>query len=241
MAEGKTEQAGAMRTLRAAFPVTIPVLTGYVCMGMAFGILLASKGFGPFWAFVMSVCIYAGSAQFVAVGLLAAGFAPLSAFLVILMVNARHVFYGIPLLARFNSFGRFKWYMIFSLTDETFALLISTKAPKGVDEVKMHRCIAVLDHLYWIVGCVLGGIIGSAIPFDTRGIDFVMTALFVVILLEQWKEKQNRLPALIGLGTSLLCRLAFGAEWFVPAAMLGMVLIFVGFRRPLEAREGVQE
>ncbi|MDL2252952.1 AzlC family ABC transporter permease [Ruminococcaceae bacterium OttesenSCG-928-I18] len=223
-----------LAAVRAAFPHTIPVLTGYVFMGMAFGILLGSKGFGPLWAFCMALFVFAGSGQFLAVGLMASGFHPLTALLLTLMVNARHVFYGIPLLERFKHFGRAKYYMIFALTDETFALLCSVKPPAGVSERRFNLAICALDHSYWITGCTLGGILGTALPINTAGIDFVMTALFVVIFLEQWRERQNRRPALIGLGISILCRVLFGPQWFILAAMAALVLVFGVFKRPLE-------
>jgi 4-azaleucine resistance transporter AzlC len=220
--------------ISAAFPHTIPVLTGYIFMGAAFGILLAGKGFGPIWAFVMALTIYAGSGQFVAVGLLASGFDPFSIFLVTLMVNARHVFYGISMLERFKGYGKSKYYMIFALTDETFALHCSAKPPAGMNAERFYLAISVMDHLYWIIGCTLGGIIGSALPINTTGIDFVMTALFVVIFLDQWKQKQNRTPALIGLGAAIICRLVFGPDWFILACMAVLVVIFSLFKKPIE-------
>jgi 4-azaleucine resistance transporter AzlC len=203
-------------------------------MGMAFGILLASKGFAPLWAVVMGVFIYAGSGQFVAVGLMSAGFDPLGAFLVTLMVNARHLFYGISMLERFKDYGKAKWYMIFALTDETFALCLSAKPPTGISEKRFYFTISLLDHIYWIIGCTLGGIIGSALPINTAGIDFVMTALFVVIFLDQWRLKQNRTPALIGLGASIICRIVFGPDLFILACMAALVIIFGVFRKPIE-------
>lgn len=206
---------------------------------MAFGILLGSNGFHPFWAFLMALLIYAGSGQFVAVGLMASGFNPLGAFLVTLMVNIRHVFYGISLLERFKKYGKAKYYMIFALTDETFALHCSAKPPKGMNEEKFYLTISILDHIYWVTGCTLGGIIGSALPINTAGIDFVMTALFVVIFLDQWKLKQNRTPALIGLGASLICRIVFGPDWFILACMAAMVIIFSLFKKPIERGMGI--
>lgn len=222
--------------LAAAFPHTIPVLTSYLVMGAAFGVLLASKGFSPVWATLMALFVFAGSCQFVAVGLMAAGFEPLSALLVTVMVNARHIFYGISMLEPFQRLGKERYYMIFALTDETFALLCSTKPPARVSERKFYLSIAVLDHLYWICGCTIGGIFGSAIAIDTRGIDFVMTALFVVIFLEQWCQPKNRTPALMGLGVSILCLLFFGPQWFILAAMVALILLFSLTRKPLERR-----
>lgn len=221
-------------TVKAAFPVTIPVMTGYLFMGAAFGIYLNAEGFNAIWAFLMGLTIYAGSGQFVAVSLLAAGFNPWLAIQMTLMVNARHVFYGISMLERFKKYGRAKWYLIFAMTDETFALLISAKPPKGISEKNFSIAIAVLDHLYWIVGCTFGALLGSALPINPLGIDFVMTALFIVIFLEQWQQRRNRTPALIGIGISLLCRLIFGSDAFIMAAMVVLVLIFTLGRKPLE-------
>lgn len=227
-----------MALVKAAFPHTIPVLTGYVFMGMAFGILLASKGYGPLWAFFMGLTIYAGSGQFVAVGLMASGFAPLTAFLVTLMVNARHIFYGISMLERFKKYGKAKYYMIFALTDETFSLLSAVKTPPGMDEEAFSLTISIMNQCYWVAGCTLGGLLGSAMPINTYGIDFVMTALFVVIFLEQWRVPANRTPALIGLGVSLVCRVLFGADWFILAAMAVMVLVFSLTKKQIEGRVG---
>lgn len=222
--------------IKAAFPHTIPVMTGYLFMGMAFGILLQSKGYGALWAFCMAVFVYAGSMQFVAVGLLVAGFAPLTALLLTLMVNARHIFYGISMLERFKIFGKAKLYMIFSLTDETFSLLCSVPPPKGITPQKFYFTIAWMDHLYWITGCTVGGLLGSAFAINTQGIDFVMTALFVVIFLEQWSKKENRAPAMIGLVVSLLCRVFLGPQWFIMGAMVCLVAVFSFARPKLEGR-----
>lgn len=224
------------KAVKAAFPITLPVLAGYLFMGMAFGMLLQSAGYNALWAFCMALFIYAGSGQFLAVGILAAGFNPLLAFFMTLMVNARHVFYGISMLERFKMFGKAKFYMIASLTDETFALLSSSAPPAGVQAKPFYMAIAVLDHLYWIAGCTLGGLLGAALPINTKGIDFVMTALFVVILLEQWQQKGNRIPAVIGLSASLLCRFIFGPDWFILAAMAVLLLIFTTAKKPLEGR-----
>lgn len=222
--------------LLAAFPHTVPVLTSYLVMGAAFGVLLASKGFGPGWAFLMALVIYAGSGQFVAVGLMAAGFAPLTAFLVTLMVNARHIFYGISMLESFRKMGRERFYLIFALTDETFALLCSAKPPPGVSRRRFTLSIAVLDHCYWLCGCTIGALLGSTVAINTHGIDFVMTALFVVIFLEQWQQPKNRTPALMGLGVSIICLIIFGPQWFILAAMAALVILFSLLKKPLEGK-----
>ena len=230
------KQNGAVRLVKAVFPHTIPVMTGYVFMGMAFGILLASKGYGPGWAFLMAVIIFAGSAQFVAVGLLAAGFDVLNAMLIILMVNARHIFYGIGMLERFKQYGWLRAYMIFALTDETFALLNATKPPPGISEEKFGFTMALMNQSYWVLGCTAGGFLGTALPINTQGIDFVMTALFTVVFLEQWQNRKNRTPALIGLAAALACRLLFGPQWFILASMAALVVVFSLTRPLLEER-----
>lgn len=225
MQVNKTKQA-----LKAAFPHTIPVLTGYIFLGIAFGVLLQSKGYGMLWAFSMSTFIFAGSMQFVAVGLLAGGFHPLQAALLTLMVNARHIFYGLAMLERFKDLRAEKPYMIFALTDETFSLLCSVQPPQGVDRGHFDLCIASLNHLYWITGSVIGALLGEAITINTTGIEFVMTGLFVVIFLEQWQSRKGRLPALIGLGVSVLCLVIFGADSFMLPTMGLLALLLLALR-----------
>ena len=223
------------KALKAAFPLTIPVMAGYIFMGIAFGILLESKGFGFGWSFLMAVCIFAGSMQFVAVGLLAGGFHPVQALAMTLMVNARHIFYGLSMLEKFGPLKLpLKLYMVFTLTDETFSLHCASKPPEGVDENRFRVCVAFLDHIYWITGCTLGGLAGAAFAFDTRGIDFVMTALFVTIFLEQWHTKHGRLPALVGVAGSAFCLLLFGPSWFIIPAMFLLVMVLTALREPIE-------
>jgi 4-azaleucine resistance transporter AzlC len=236
-----TQTSGA---LKAAFPRTIPVLTGYVFMGMAFGILLASKGYGVLWALGMSLTVYAGSLQFVGVGLLAGGFHPLQAAVITLMVNARHIFYGLCLLEPFRALRAAKPYMIFALTDETFSLLCSAKVPASVDKNRFWLWIALLDQAYWVSGSVIGSLAGSALAFDPRGVDFVMTALFTVIFLEQWRSRGARRPALLGIASALLCLRIFGSRWFIVPSM-GLILAALGaawvrggrLRRPAAGEE----
>lgn len=214
--------------LKAAFPRTIPVLTGYVFMGMAFGMLLASKGYGVLWALAMSLCVFAGSLQFVAVGLLAGDFQPLQTALITLMVNARHIFYGLCLLKEFGALRKTKLYMIFALSDETFSLLCSAQPPAAVEKSRFWLCIALLDQLYWIIGSVLGNLAGSVLPFNPRGIDFVMTALFIVIFLQQWRIRAGRGPALAGIAAALLCLFVFGSRWFILPAMGLLCTVLTG-------------
>ena len=228
-----------LEAVKAAFPCTMPVLAGYIFMGAAFGILLASKGYGVLWALAMGVFVYAGSGQFLAVGIMSAGFDPFHAFTLTLMVNARHFFYGISMLNKFGGYKGFtKFYMIFSLTDETFALHISAKPHESVSREKFHFAVSLLDHLYWIIGCVIGSVAGTELPLNPAGIDFVMTALFVVIFIQQWSVKQNRTPALIGLGAAVLCRIVFGADLLIISCMAVLLAVFFLFKKPIEVAVG---
>ena len=221
---------------QAAFPYTVPVLTGYLFMGMAFGILLQSQGYGCAWAALMSLTIFAGAMQFVAVGILCEPFAPLSAFLITLMVNARHIFYGFSMLGPFKSCGKAKSYLIFGLTDETFSLICSTTPPPGINRSSFYLAITLLNHSYWIGGSVIGSLLGSYLVFDPQGIDFIMTALFVAIFVEQWRQPINRPPALIGAIGTALCLFVFGPDHFILPAMCLVVLALTIVRSLMERR-----
>jgi len=224
------------KAMKAAFPHTIPVLMGYIFMGMAFGILLRSKGYNFGWAILMSTTIFAGSMQFVAINLLTSSFNLATVVSMTLMVNARHLFYGLAMLDKFKDMEKKKAYMIFSLTDETFSLLCSAEPPPDVNKNWFYFSIALLNHLYWIIGSASGAIIGSLISFNTKGIDFVMTALFVVIFVDQWKSSKKHIPALIGIFASILCLIIFGANKFILPSMILILIILTVFKRPLEMR-----
>lgn len=229
------------KALKAAFPHTLPVFMGYIFLGIAFGILISSKGYSVWWALLASVFVYAGSMQFVMVDILTTAFNPLSAVLMTLMVNARHIFYGLSMLGKFKSIGKFKPYMIFSLTDETYSILCSTEPPEGVDRRWFMFFISVLDQLYWVTGSLIGAAAGTLITFDSTGIDFAMTALFIVIFVEQWEKAGNmreRIPALIGVGLTAMCRLIFGKDSFIVFAMVGIFLCLSLMRPVLDKREG---
>ena len=200
------------RTLAAAFSVTVPVLMGYLAIGMAFGLMLQSIGYGVGWALLMSLVIYAGSGQYLGVSLLAAGASLTQTAFLTLMVNFRHLVYGLSMLEKFRGMGARKFYMIFSLTDETYALLSSAKAPEGVDEHDFFFAVALLDHSYWIAGSIIGAVLGAALGFDTTGVDFAMTALFLVIAVGQWRAAGSHLPALLGGAATLISLLLVGAE-----------------------------
>lgn len=219
---------------RAAFPYTVPVFMGYLFLGIAFGVLLASKGYNAVWAAAMSLTCYAGSGQFVGVDLLAAPFAPIHAVLIELMVNCRHLFYGLSLLEPFERTGRLKPYMVFSLTDETYSLQCGVTPPEGIDEGWFRFFISILDHSYWIFGSIIGALAGTLIPFDSTGIDFAMTALFTVIFVEQWESADSHLPALTGLAVAAGCLILFGRDNFIPFTLIGIAVILLASRRRLE-------
>lgn len=222
------------KTLSAAFPTTIPVLMGYLAIGLAFGLMLQSVGYGVGWAFLMSLTIYAGSGQYLGVSLLATGAdLPQVAFLT-LMINFRHLVYGLSMLEKFRGMGRRKLYMIFSLTDETYALLSSAKAPAGVDEHDFYFTIAWMNHSYWIAGSVLGSVLGAALGFDTTGVDFAMTALFLVIAVGQWKAAGSHLPALLGAAATLASLLVVGKDDMLLPALGIIVLVLTLMRSNLE-------
>lgn len=216
---------------KAAFPHTIPVLTGYIFLGMAFGILLNSKGYSAWWALLMSGLIYAGSMQFVAIELLASIFNPIQTIVMSLVVNARHLFYGISMLDKFKHIGKKKGYMIFALTDETFSLLCGARTPDGVDENWFRFFITLLDQSYWVLGSVMGGVIGSMFKFNTQGIDFVMTALFIVIYLDQWKSTKDHFPAIAGVVVTVLCLIIFKADNFLIPSMIGILLVLALYKK----------
>ena len=219
--------------LRAAFPATIPVLTGYLCIGMAYGLLMANAGYGVFWALLLSLLCYAGSMEFVAVSLLTAGFDPVQALLMALMINARHAFYGLSMLEKYRGTGWARPFLIFSLTDETFSLVSTLEPPGGVTRRDFYFWISLLDYLYWQVGSVVGALIGGLLPFDTTGLDFALTALFIVLFLEQWRKRENRPAALIGLGCTAVSLAVVGADRLVIPAMVLILAVLLGGRNKL--------
>ncbi len=219
------------KALKAAFPLTLPVFMGYLFLGIAFGVLLSSKGFHAGWAVFMSVLIYAGSMQFVAVPLLVQPFNLLTTVFLTLTVNARHLFYGLSMLDKFKDTGKAKPYLVFSLTDETYSLLCSASPPENVSRKWFFFFIAALDHLYWILGSVVGCVAGNLIPFDSTGIDFAMTALFLVIFTEQWESAKSHVPAVLGVAFTVICRLIFGADWFILLSMACILVSLTLYRK----------
>lgn len=219
---------------RTAFLDTVPVMTGYLFLGFGFGILALQSGLSLWWTMAMSVFIYAGSMQFVAVTLLSGGTGLLTAALTTLAVNARHLFYGISMIDRYKGTGRKKPYLIFSLTDETYSL-VSQGQPRQ-DGGRYYLLVSLLDQCYWVLGTLLGAAVGQLLPMNYEGIDFVLTALFVTIFVEQWLSTKNHLPALIGLGASVLCLILFGSSSFLIPSMGLIALLLLLTRGKEEAK-----
>lgn len=204
-------------------------MTGYIALGIGFGILFNSHGYGLLWSVLMAALVYAGSMQYVAINLISGGASLITIALTTLLVNARHLFYGISMIGKYKDAGKKKPYLIFALTDETYSLLCSDDYPENADKGKYQLAVSLANHLYWITGCALGSLIGAAIPFNTAGIDFCMTALFVTIFIEQWLSTKKHLPAVIGLVSAVICLLIFGADAFLIPTMtlISASLIFL--------------
>lgn len=231
-----------MKLWREALRLTVPVMCGYVVVGMAFGLLLEDAGYGVWWALLASCVVYAGSMQFVLVSFLTGTLSFASMALTTFAVNCRHLFYGLSFLDEFNHMGAKKPYMIFSLTDETYSLLCSMKGDERPEKAKLTFLMALFNQSYWVTGSVLGSLVGRVIPFDLTGIDFAMTALFVVIFLEQWLSGGGRRSALVGLGCGVGALLLFGPDGFLlPSLAASAALLLIGGGKEIEQAEDKEE
>ena len=227
------------KAFRCAFPHTIPIFAGFWFLGMTYGIYMNVSGFSFWYPMLMSLTVFAGSMEFVAVNLLLGAFQPLQALVLTLMINARHLFYGISMLDKYRGTGWKKFYLIFGMCDESFSINYTAEIPEDVDRGWFMLFVTLLNQFYWFFGSTLGGIFGSVIHFNTEGLEFVMTAMFVVIFLEQWLKEKQHTSALAGLGLSFLCLLAFGPGDFIIPAMLAILVFLTGLRGRLE-KEGVE-
>ena len=228
-----------LRALKAAFPHTIPIFAGFWFLGMAYGIFMNVSGFGFWYPMVMSLTIFGGSLEFVAVSMLLGSFAPLQTLMMALVLQARHLFYGVTMLEKYRGLGWKKFYLIFGLCDETFSINCSAEIPEGVDRGWFYFFVTLLNHFYWVSGSTIGGIVGSLLQFDTEGIGFVMTAMFTVIFLEQWLKEKRHDSSLLGLGLSALCLVLFGADSFIIPSMICLLVLLTALRRPIERRCGM--
>lgn len=213
--------------LKTVFLDTIPVLTGYLFLGAGFGILLSEAGYGPGWAILMSLCVYAGSGQYLLVSLLTSGASLLSTAIATLLVNVRHLFYGISLVDTYKDAGKKKPYMIFALTDETYSLVTQAKLSGGTNRSTYCFWVSLFNQCYWIIGCTLGNIAGYLLPIDFTGVSFVLTALFVTMFIEQWLSSKDHVPALIGVGCTVVCLLLFGSDLFLIPSMAAIAGLLV--------------
>lgn len=219
------------RAIRAAFLDTIPVMTGYVCLGFGFGILMHQSGYGVLWAVAMSLFIYAGSMQYVTISLLTSGAGLLTAAMTAFVVNARHLFYGISMVDVYKGAGKKKPYMIFALTDETYSLVSKGQIPEGISRHGYCFLVSLFDQIYWVSGTVLGSLAGSLIPLNYKGVDFALTALFVTIFVEQWLSTKNHAPALIGVTATAVCLPLFGADVFLIPSMVVIAALLTMMRK----------
>lgn len=228
------------RDFAFAFRQSVPVMLGYIFLGIAFGLLLQDAGYSFWWALLSSVVIYAGSMQFVLVTLLTGGTGLFYTAIMTLFINGRHIFYGLSFVEKFKKMGKLYPYMIFSLTDETYSVLCGTRTPEDLHEDKVFFWISFLDHCYWILGSVIGAVAGSYITFDSTGIDFSMTALFIVIVVEQWQNAKSHFPAILGAGCGIVWLLILGPDRFLLPALCSCVVVLLVTRRryPIEAQEG---
>lgn len=231
-----TVNGKCLPALKAAFPNTIPIFAGFWFLGLAYGLLMNKSGFAFYWPMLMAMTIFSGSVEFVAVKMLLGQFHPLQSFMVALLICARHLFYGISMLDKFKGLGWKKFPLIYGMCDETFSINYTAKIPKGIDRGWFMLWVTVLDYGYWVTGATLGGLFGDLLTFNTRGLDFVMTAMFVTIFMEQWLKERNHVASVGGIILSIACLAVFGAEHFVIPAMVSMLLLFFGIRGKLEPK-----
>lgn len=225
------------KALKTVFLDTVPVMTGYLFLGISFGILLEEAGYGLPWAFSMAFFMYAGSAQFLSVSLLANHASILSSAIAIFLLNARHIFYGISLIDTYKDTGRKKPYLIFSLTDETYSLVTQNQPPDGMKRHTYCFLVSLFDHIYWVAGCVIGSLAGNIIPISFEGIEFVLTALFVTLFVEQWLSTKKHLPAIIGVVCTVLCLVIFGKDIFLIPSMVLIAVLLTTTRKTGKRKE----
>ena len=224
------------RAAYVAFPHSLPIFAGYGFLGLAYGILMSVNGFSPLFTMMMSLLVFGGSTQIVAVELLTATFAPLQAFIITFVLCARHIFYGISMLEKYRNIGIKKLYMIYGMVDETFSINYSAVPPSDVDKGWFMFFVTAFNHAYWIFGSTMGALFGTMINFSTEGIDFVMTSMFTVIFIEQWQKDKSHFSAIAGLGISALCLVVFGKDNFIIPSMIGILVALTLAKPSLEKK-----
>ena len=225
------------KALKAAFPYTIPIFAGFWFLGLAYGIYMNTAGFSFVYPMLMSFLIFGGSLEFVAVEMLLSPFAPLQVFIMSLLIQARHLFYGISMLEKYKGTGWKKFFLIFGMCDESFSINYTARIPEGVDKGWFMLFVTELNRFYWVSGATIGGLVGSLLTFDTNGISFVMTAMFVVIFLEQWLKETNHTASLLGIGVSVLCLLIFGADSFMVPTMVAIIVMLLLLKKKLQPKQ----
>lgn len=237
----KTDRSMIARSFRAAFPQTIPIFAGFLFLGMAYGIYMNVSGFSFVYPMIMAFVIFGGSLEFLAVEMLLSPFAPVQVLLVSLMIQARHLFYGISMLDRFRGMGWKKFFLIYGMCDESFSINYTAKIPDDCDKGWFYFFVTALNQLYWVSGATIGGLLGELITFNTEGLDFVMTAMFIVIFLDQWLKDKHHFSAWVGMLSSVGCLLIFGADNFMVPTMICVLIVLTAFRKPIERKEGGRE
>lgn len=230
-------RAVIQKAAKAAFPHTIPILAGFTFLGAAYGIYMRALGFAAIYPICMSMCIFAGSMEFLAAALLLGAFSPLHALLLTIMVNARHIFYGISMLDKYKNTGKKKWYLIFGMCDESFSINCTAEIPADVDKGWFMFFVTLFNQIYWVTGATIGGLFGNLIPFDTKGINFVMTALFIVIFINQWQKESSHDSSIIGFIISIICLILFGRDNFIIATMVLIFLVLTFRRKAVKEKE----
>ncbi|MCI1914896.1 MAG: AzlC family ABC transporter permease [Bifidobacteriaceae bacterium] len=236
MGDRMTRNGVVIPAMKAAFPYTLPIFAGFWFLGLTYGMYMNVSGFSFLYPLFMSMLIYAGSMEFITVSLLLGAFNPLQAFLMTLMINARHLFYGISMLERFKGLGPKKVYLIYGMCDETFSINFSATIPPDIDRGWFMVWVTLLNQLYWVSGSTLGGLFGSVVRINTEGLDFSMTAMFVVIFMEQWMRDRNHTSSLLGLALSVVCLVVFGASNFIIPSMLTILVALTLLRGHLEGQ-----
>lgn len=229
------------KALKCAFPHTIPIFLGFWFLSFAYGVLMNVSGFSFWYPFLMSIVIFGGSLEFVTVNMLLSPFAPLSAFVVAIMLQARHLFYGISMLDKYKGLGWKKIYLIYGMCDETFSVNYTAEIPDDIDKGWFYFWVTLLNQFYWVSGALIGGLVGGLFPFSTKGLDFVMTAMFVVIFLEEWRKEKTHIGAFIGFPVCIASLLLFGPNAFVLPAMIAILLLFIAFQKPIEKSLSIEE
>lgn len=225
-----------IEALKAAFPHTLPILAGFLFLGISYGIIMNINGFSFLYPFFMAIVIFGGSLEFVAASMLLGKFAPLETLMITLMIQLRHIFYGVSMLEKYQGCGKFKPYLIYGMCDETFSVNYTADIPEGVEKGRFMFFVTLLNQIYWVSGALIGGIAGSYINFNTKGLDFVMTAMFVVIFIEQWQKEDCKIPGIIGVVATAVCLIIFGSTAFMLPSLASILLLLTAFKKPIERR-----